>query len=211
MRPGLTNWPESDKELKTIADSMWGKAPAKRDVRYIGKGLLAWGSTPAGVQGDIVVEDFEAPDENDGLEFIHRVVDGADFYFVSNQSNRVKHGRLPFPSPHRTPELWDPVTGICRKLATFDLLDDTTVRIPMTFEPYQSFFVVFRKSANWFAQTGWKAELPRVKTTCHNHRPVDGRLRSEVGRAGESGFRETRRLDQTAGGGHQVLQRHGCL
>ena len=25
--PGLTNWPECDKELKTIADSMWGEKP----------------------------------------------------------------------------------------------------------------------------------------------------------------------------------------
>jgi hypothetical protein len=146
--PGLTNWPECDKELKTIADSMWDDDLTTGNMRVIGKGLLLRGSI---ANTGIETLDFEGPNKSEGFEFIHRVIDGADFYFVSNQTNRVRNGDFLFRIRDRKPELWDPVTAVCRDLPDWSVTNDGRTRIPMWFEPYQSFFVVFRKPVDALA------------------------------------------------------------
>ena len=166
--PGLTNWPESEKELKMIADTMWGKTPAKNGVRDIGEGQLGWGCQPhealEGIlNGENLPYDFEAPNENGGFEFIHRIIDGGDFYFVSNQTNQAKNGEFLFRVRDRIPELWDPVTGMRRDLVDWSITDDDRTRIPMTFEPYQSFFVVFRRSAHGKTVEDRGSNFPKLK------------------------------------------------
>jgi hypothetical protein len=163
--PGLTNWPECDKELKIIADAMWGETPAKENVRTIGKGALAWGCTPRDaleglLDGYNTPRDFQAPNKSEDFEFIHRVIDGADCYFVSNQSSQPKCGNFFFRVLGRKPELWDPVTGICRDLRQWGTTDDDRTRLLMTFEPYQSFFVVFRDSAHGITRDDRGSNFP---------------------------------------------------
>jgi hypothetical protein len=144
--PGLTNWPKCDQELKDVADALWGENPEPSGRKTIGKGTLVWGSTPDEVLKSLgTPPDFQTPANNDKFEFIHRVIDGADYYFVSNQSDRAKNGDFLFRARGRMPELWDPVTGNRRELSRWETDDDHRIRIPMAFEPYQSFFVVFRK------------------------------------------------------------------
>jgi hypothetical protein len=144
--PGLNNWPECDKQLKTIADSMWSGDFTPQHTRNIGDGTLLSGLTVAKLlDSPGTPPDFRAPDNDDGFGFIHRVIDDADFYFVSNQTNQVKSGDFLFRVEDRIPELWDPVTGARRNLPNWIAGDRT--QVSLRFEPYQSFFVVFRKSA----------------------------------------------------------------
>ena len=94
-------------------------------------------------------QDFEAPDDNEGFEFIHRVIDGADFYFVSNQSNRSEERRFSLPRQRPNAGIVGSGHGRPPRFARdWSVTDDGRIRIPMTFEPYQSFFVVFRKPAD---------------------------------------------------------------
>ena len=146
-------------------------------------------------------QDFEAPDNNDGFEFIHRIIDGARFLFRVQSNQPGKERRFPFPRPRPTTGIVGSGHGRPPRLAwSATTTKDGRTRIPMTFEPYQSFFVVFRKPVDAASQIRRQAELPRVETSRRTHRPLDGRLRSQVGRAGEGRFRQARRLDQTAGG-----------
>jgi hypothetical protein len=98
-----------------------------------------------------VKEDFSA---NGPVRYGHRRTDDKDIYFVANRADapilvdchfRVNHGR---------PQLWDPVTGKQRPLPQFERTDVLT-SVPMRFEAFQSFFVVFdRKDANPVAAAG---------------------------------------------------------
>jgi hypothetical protein len=141
--PGLTNWPDSDKELKDQTGSLWGnRSNVVAGVQGIGKGMLIQQMRSGTAPG---CPDFESQNKNQGFEFIHRVIDGGDFYFVSNQTNAIESGDFTFRIKDRAPELWDPVTGDCRSLPEYEQTTDERMRIPLTFEPYQSFFVIFHK------------------------------------------------------------------
>lgn len=147
--PGLTNWPEADKELQAIAGTIRvddSLPPARSDDPFSDPGGLIPIRAIRDVLGsDRSPPDFEAPANNAGFEFIHRVIDGGDFYFVSNQANVTKEGDFLFRIKGRAPEFWDPVAGTRRDLPGYVATDDGRTRVPMTFAPYQSFFVVFRK------------------------------------------------------------------
>ncbi len=108
----------------------------------------------------IVTGDFDAVERQLGLQpdfahdaaaellWIHRTDDaGADWYFVSNQSDSGCEARCTFRVTDRQPELWDAATGQMRDAARFEERGGrTTVQIP--FAPRGSWFVVFRKPAS---------------------------------------------------------------
>ena len=84
--------------------------------------------------------DFEA----DGpVRYTHRKTADADFYFVANRSAKPAVVPCTFRVSGRQPELWDPLSGAVRELPEFSGAKGRTV-VALRFEPYQSFFVVFR-------------------------------------------------------------------
>ncbi len=85
--------------------------------------------------------------ESDGpLRHIHRQTDETDIYFVANYEDGVVKADCVFRVSDKRPQLWDPLTGERRDLPELVAKDGRTV-VPMRFEPAQSFFVVFRRSA----------------------------------------------------------------
>jgi hypothetical protein len=86
------------------------------------------------------------PDFESGppLRYTHRRDGPVDLYFVANPEERPVATLCAFRVTGRQPELWDPVTGERRPLPEFELKDGRTW-VPLTFEPHQSFFVVFRE------------------------------------------------------------------
>ena len=111
----------------------------------------------------IVTPNFDAVEKKLGLKpdfahdttaemlWIHRTDDaGADWYFVSNQSDSAFDALCTFRVAGRQPELWDAATGRMRDVARFEERDGrTTVQIP--FDPRGSWFVVFRKPTSSLA------------------------------------------------------------
>jgi hypothetical protein len=97
-----------------------------------------------------VQEDFTA---SGPVRYGHRRTSDRDIYFVSNRTGDPIKAACRFRVGRGNPQLWDPVTGEQRPLMRFERADGLTV-IPMEFDAYQSFFVVF----------GGKDEKPKSRT-----------------------------------------------
>lgn len=87
---------------------------------------------------------FKSATEIPELLFIHRIAEGADLYFLSNQGGATGRVECSFRVTDKQPELWDPVTGAIRELGDCRIENGRTI-LPVEFAPEQSFFVVFRK------------------------------------------------------------------
>jgi hypothetical protein len=155
--PSLSGYPACDKEVQTLAKDLWGslEAPAEPTKRSYGKGTIHWGgplspANPSPLYPDYdqtagilksmgVVEDFTATGP---VRYGHRRTADRDIYFVSNRSGAPIKADCRFRVAAGNPELWNPVTSERRALPQFERKDGTTI-IPMEFDAFQSFFVVF--------------------------------------------------------------------
>lgn len=164
---GLTNYPESDKEIKAIAARMWGAIDgAKNTENRYGKGKVIWGKDVNTVLADLNVKpdlSFTSTQENTALDYIHRTSDDMDIYFVVNRfgrkgindfefrylptlPDRYEQVECKFRVSGRIPELWDPMTGKTKELLTYREENGQTI-IPLSLEPEGSQFIVFKKAA----------------------------------------------------------------
>lgn len=153
--PSLSGYPACDEEVQALAKDLWGSIDAPKTVtqRSYGKGAIHWGgessatpplypsyeSTAALLQGMGVKEDFTATGP---VRYGHRRTEDKDIYFVSNRTGAPIQADCRFRVGQGSPQLWDPVTGEQRPLPRFECKDGTTT-IPMEFDAFQSFFVVF--------------------------------------------------------------------
>ncbi|MFO1511853.1 MAG: glycosyl hydrolase [Verrucomicrobiota bacterium] len=148
---GLRNAAQSDAEVKWLADELWDKnlVMTNRTAREV---LLAKGVSPdfewsAGLRSG--TNEFPASDRNSSLtqiDYVHRVADGAEIYFVANRSTNnvsvVGHFRV----SGKVPELWNPVTGERTFAAAYEEAAERTT-MPIDFAPCGSWFVIFREQA----------------------------------------------------------------
>ena len=155
--PSLSGYPACDTEVENLAKDLWGslESPAEPTKRSYGKGTIHWGgplspANPSPIYPDYdqtagilksmgVVEDFTATGP---VRYGHRRTADRDIYFVSNRTGAPIKANCGFRVAAGNPELWDPVTGERRALPQFERKDGTTI-IPMEFDAFQSFFVVF--------------------------------------------------------------------
>jgi len=177
--PSLSGYPACDGEVQTLAKDLWGSmdAPKSATKRSYGKGFVHWGGalspvastsqqggesqtlpslypsydlTAALLKGMGVKEDFTATGP---VRYGHRRTEDRDIYFVSNRTGSPIKADCRFRVGQGSPQLWDPVTGERGPLLQFERADGLT-GIPMEFDAFQSFFVVF----------GGKDEKPTSKT-----------------------------------------------
>ena len=144
--PGLSDYPKCDEELRVIADGLWGEGTADKGDRRVGRGRLIWGRSLADVVVSVGLSaDFDPlrPGPGAKLNFIHRTMDGAEVYFVSNPRQESERIDCAFRVAGSPPELWNPVSGKVERLAEVRVDFGRTI-VPMVFAPSQSFFVVFR-------------------------------------------------------------------
>jgi hypothetical protein len=154
--PSLENFPACDAKVASLAQTMWPgtTAPAAATRIDCGKGAIHWGgdldpktdiypdysATAAVLAGLGLPEDYTSPSGK--LRFIHRRTKEREIYFVSNRSGENLTTEGVFRVEGLPPELWDPVTGKTRALQSYQNTDGVT-RVPLTFEPYQSYFIFF--------------------------------------------------------------------
>ncbi|MDR1602711.1 MAG: glycoside hydrolase family 2, partial [Tannerella sp.] len=140
--PSYRNYPDADKELADIADSMWGDRTA-RDRTY-GEGRILSGMT--------IEEAFAAlniaPDVKTDAKvtYAHRTARDREIYFVANQSDSLVQIAPEFRITGRQPELWHPVTGERRTLPAYEYGDakhSISTVVPLQLEPRESVFIVF--------------------------------------------------------------------
>src|SRR5450759_4224413 len=157
--PSLTNYPECDKTVHLQAEKLWGgvKTPQAIQKQNYGKGKIYWGgelskytnnelypnyNATAKILKQIgCTEDFES---TSSLRYTHRTSGKLEIYFVSNKSNQVISAKCNFNIKDGVPELWNPLNGETCDLPDFKHQNERTF-IPIKFEAYQSYFIVFSK------------------------------------------------------------------
>lgn len=143
--PSLANYPACDGELRKIADEVWGAKPGEH---VFGKGKVITGKTVEDVlAAQKITPDFTAVGGKASLDFIHRVVEKTDIYFVSNQKRSPLTVECSFRVSGRWPELWNPETGDIQPAPMWRVEDGRTI-VTLDFEQAGSTFVVFRRPAH---------------------------------------------------------------
>jgi hypothetical protein len=165
---GLTNYPESDKEVKAIASRLWGAIDSVmvKENKY-GKGRIIWGKDVNTVLAEMNVKpdmEFTSTQVNTGLDYIHRKTNESEIYFVVNRfgrkgindfefryltslPDRYEQVECKFRVTGMVPELWDPMNGQTKPILTYKEENGQTI-IPLNLEPEGSVFIVFRKAEN---------------------------------------------------------------
>ncbi|MGZ5554729.1 MAG: glycosyl hydrolase [Candidatus Aminicenantales bacterium] len=133
--PGLTDYPNCDAEVERLAEELWGN-----------KKVISGKPVDEVLAGAGVGKDFDAPSY---VRWIHRSVagpEGAEIYFVASIGREPREVTCTFRTAGLRPEFWRPETGRVEPVAVYERTGGTT-RIPISFEPSGSVFVVFRKNA----------------------------------------------------------------
>jgi hypothetical protein len=144
----LSGWPQSETELKNIAAELWND------------GRIATNTAAAALLAKRgIVPDVEWT--RGKLDWIHRRDWDAEIYFVCNQDKEAVSTEVTFRIGGRQPELWNPVTGERLDAAAFTQERGRT-RVPISFDPYGSVFVVFRKPIAVLANGVAKDNATRV-------------------------------------------------
>ncbi len=162
---GLEDYPQSEIEVKEIADKLWGDIDGKTIVEHnYGRGKVVWGKNinevleSLGIQPDISYKS-SLPDTK--LDYIHRSVNGIEIYYIVNRLARhnifdSKYRYLPnLPDRYENvecsfrvqgcvPELWDPMTGETKEIVQYREENGRTI-VPLHLAPEGSVFVIFGK------------------------------------------------------------------
>lgn len=151
--PSLQNQPEADRRVKEMAARIWGDVDGVNvKQRSYGKGMICDGLDFETLFAQLgYVPDCKVPDGMDVYQG-HQKDGDTDIYILSNQDNRALTMDVAFRVTGKQPELWDPVTGVIRKLPAFRQEEKTTV-VPMKLEKNECVFVVFREKGEPSATT----------------------------------------------------------
>ncbi len=166
--PSLTNYPECDRKVKELAESIWAVSERSIDLteRLFGKGSIWWNgesamfksgnkefSDPASLYPDynetvnIIQKKGLLPDFSSGgsIRYTHRALPDRDIYFISNRTGLMVTDTCLFRDGSKNAELWDAVTAKINPLLCFTAKNGS-IEVPVRLEPFQSYFVVFYHS-----------------------------------------------------------------
>jgi len=162
--PSLQNQPEADEQVHAMATELWGDVDGVTVTsRDYGKGMIINGldMTEAFALID-TVPDVNLPQDN-SIHFGHRILDGKDIYFLSNQTEDTQLVTPEFRVTGMQPELWEATTGSRRNLPAYDQKENVTA-VPLKLAPLESVFVVFRKPAGAASAKSVAANYPEPES-----------------------------------------------
>jgi len=143
--PSLTDYPACDREVRRLADELWGDCDGKSvKEHHFGQGRVVWGVAPE----ELLAQEGVRPDftSRARLSYLHRAIGDTDIYFVANPHPYDLRANCAFRVNGKRPELWWPDSGRIECAPVFSELDGcTSISLPL--ESGGSVFVVFRKSA----------------------------------------------------------------
>lgn len=146
--PSLQNYPDADKEVRTLAEEIWGDKHVLS--RKYGKGVVY---SRGYCLDSLLLENHILPDmkieEDVPVLFIHRKMPDGDLYFISNQSQESVKFTPIFRVKNMQPELWNPVTGEIRYLPKYTCSEQGTT-LDLQLDGSESAFVVFRHCNSTF-------------------------------------------------------------
>ncbi len=146
--PSLRDMAKADRQVQRFAAEVWGDCDGRATKEHrVGEGRVLWGLTfpeifeRLGVAPDFT---FTAASSNPEIIYLHRALDGVDFYFVANQKFASETITARFRAAGRQPELWDPATGAITRPAHYKTTAQG-IELPLSLDPAGSVFVVFRQ------------------------------------------------------------------
>jgi len=156
----LEAYPTSEQEVSHIATALWGNTTSAKGSRKVGKGVVAWGyAAREWLLTNDVQPDCRFVNKSDSLAFdyIHHTrQEKEDYYFLSSQNKEAVETEVVFRVEGKLPEFWNPETGEISEAKAYKQENGTTT-VPVSFRPYGSWFVVFRKNIP-VSQQGGAAE-----------------------------------------------------
>ncbi len=178
-RPGESpSLADDQQELAAIADRLWGGAVQK------GKVMTARDADEAlaqlGVQRDF---DYRKPQADSDVMFLHRRLDDADVYFLTNRQAREEHIEASFRIAGKRPEIWRADSG--GKEPVSYRIESGRTSMSLHFAPHDAYFVVFREPA-----TSDRVTLPAPKTTALTTLTGDWTVTFQPGRGGPDAARK---------------------
>lgn len=121
---------------------LWGEGTG---VRRVGKGrIYAAGTLAQALAAEGIAPDVETPDGGEIMS-LHRRLDGAEVYYVSNRNSSPLTKPLAFRVAGLAPEWWSAEDG-SRKPLSYEIRDDRTL-VSLPLEAHGAGFVVFRGRA----------------------------------------------------------------
>ncbi len=126
----LMNYPECDREVKEIADKLWGNCDGKTILsNTYGEGRIYWGKSAEQVLKELnIPADFEVKgiDNCDmHIDYIHRQTETEDIYFVSNSSLAEEKVSCVFRvDENRIPEIWDAESGLIQREVEYSMVEN---------------------------------------------------------------------------------------
>lgn len=146
--PSLQHYGKADAEVQRLAAYLWGNINGTTvRMNRVGKGMVLSGMDMQEALNLLKIIPDVATAEQDPLLYIHRSVNEADFYFLSNQSEKRIEVTPAFRVTGKIPEYWNAINGQIRELKDYVLQSQSTV-VPLTLAPNESVFIVFRKRAS---------------------------------------------------------------
>ena len=127
--PGLTNFPQCDKDVETLVAELWENKAGNVIINTPLEDVL---------EEKNILPDFEGTDD-----YIHRRTDDADIYFVAGSGSAM----LTFRVSGKTPEIWDPQTGEISKVARYTNTEDGRTMLQLPMPTNGSLFFIFREPA----------------------------------------------------------------
>jgi hypothetical protein len=104
--PSLSGQPEADRKVRALADELWGANPGVSGSKPTGKGTVHWGTELAAVCAAHGIPPQVEVRGDGGAEINHlhrRTLDGRDFYFLANQSDKPMAPDILFRSSGKHP------------------------------------------------------------------------------------------------------------
>ncbi|MCJ7447875.1 MAG: glycosyl hydrolase [Bacteroidales bacterium] len=166
--PSLTGFPMCDDIVTSTAIELWGnnEIPARLTQRIYGDGAIWWGKELYGqhrnvhndpdsltlypdydVTRKLLVEAGIKPDftASGNIRYAHRSLPDREIYFISNRKGEMVTDTCWFRDGSPVAEAWDAITGEIRLLKDLSELDGVTC-VPVSLEPFESYFIVFYDS-----------------------------------------------------------------
>lgn len=209
--PSLENYPQSDKRVQELADTLWQNIDGKQTTQaQYGKGSVFYqqaqnskGANAETIDLGVVLDQLNTPADLSGLPteviWSHRSSDTHDIYFIANQSEQM----LSITPSFRTtahqgqPQYFNAVTGDISDIAQFKKANGR-IEIPMQLNELESRFIVFEKQASSQGHTLGKQNIHQV-----NH---DGKAVLLANQFDEQG---NRIIEVSKNGAYQIINQDG--
>jgi len=122
---------DNQDEFQKIVDEIWTYPNvSKKPVQEVLKSIA--------VAEDIIISNAKAK-----ILFVHRKSSDMDIYWLDNRSPEPNNAEISFRINGKIPELWNPQTGK-KEQVNWQIKDGRTI-IPLQFESWDAYFIVFRE------------------------------------------------------------------